>query len=192
MMAAVDSKPRSDEPNARGTLGTALAIFVGVGAVVAYSRLMPSETERLRGKEAPDFTLAIVANGNAANPLAGTEKMHLAETRGKPVVLDFWASWCGPCKKEAPILQRLSEKYAGRVTFAAVNTSDDLDGAIGGSKSFGIRFPVVYDADKSVAQRFAVQSLPTLIVIGKDGKIHAVRIGTTDEKELAGLIDETL
>jgi len=137
------------------------------------------------GTDAPDAK---------ATYLTGAEgELRLSSLRGKPVLLDFWASWCGPCKAEMPIIQRIASDYASQgLTVIGVNTSDEPDAALAWIKTRGVAFPIVHDDNNNVARAFSVSSLPTLVLLTKDGKVHAVRSGVTSRNELESLIREIL
>ena len=88
---------------------------------------------------------------------------------GMPVLVDFWAPWCGPCKIMAPILEEIAAEYAGKAKICKVNTDDARDSAM----------------------EFAVSSIPTIILL-KDGQVQKKWVGLTSKKDLAAAIDELL
>jgi thiol-disulfide isomerase/thioredoxin len=153
-------------------------------------RLFARGGHPLEGKEAPNFTLPVVLN---AASLGTSKSLTLGELTGKPVVLDFWASWCGPCRAEAPILDRASQRFRDQgLVVVGVNTGDDIDDAKQWAVRHGISFPIAFD-DVDVAHHgYDVNSLPTLVVISKEGKIVAVRSGMTGAEELDRLISQVL
>lgn len=126
--------------------------------------------------------------------LSGAEgEFSLAALKGKPVLLDFWASWCGPCRAEMPIIQRLAADYAPQgLAVIGVNTSDEEEAAVAWIKARGVTFPIARDNGNSIARAFSVNSLPTLVLLTKEGKVHAVRAGVTRRAELEELIREIL
>ena len=86
----------------------AIAVLLALSSLFGLAvlpRLALGSTRGMKGKPAPAFTLPVVANGTAG------QKLDLAELKGHPVILDFWASWCGPCAIEAPVLDRLARRY---------------------------------------------------------------------------------
>src|SRR4051794_10612670 len=114
----------------------------------------------LVGKPAPDFALELVTGGTVG------DRIHLEELRGNAVVLDFWATWCQPCQRIAPILDRISRKHQGKgLVVVGVNTSDQRGLAPAFAKQKGLSYPIVYDEGDEVAQRYGVTNLPTLVVI---------------------------
>lgn len=139
-------------------------------------------------RDAADFRAPLVLNAPA-----GSKELVLSELKGRAVVLDFWASWCGPCRAEAPVLQRLHERYAAEgLAVVGVNTSDEEGAAAPTARHLRLTFPIVYDDAQRVAKLYGVTGLPTLVVISKTGKIVAIRSGTTSEAALEELVRKAL
>ena len=140
-------------------------------------------------EEAPDFTASIVAN--APDPTQTT--MTMSALRGHPVVLDFWATWCGPCQAEAPIVNGLAQRFKDKgLVVIGVNTSDAEGLAARYAVKKGLSFPIVYDEGNAIANKYRVDNLPTLIVISKEGKMVAVRHGVTSDADLERLVRQVL
>jgi len=150
---------------------------------------MARMTTQVEAKDAPDFTAKVVLNA----PDPATKELSLASLRGKPVVLDFWATWCGPCQAEMPIVNGISQRYRDKgLVVVGVNTSDGEGLAAGFGKKRGVSFPLVYDEDNVVAHKFGVDNLPTLVVLSKEGKVVAVRHGITSDADLDKLVKSVL
>lgn len=149
-------------------------------------RLFAAHEGSFVGKPAPDFTLPVVANG------AG-QTLSLHELQGKAVILDFWATWCVPCQQEAPIINKIAQRYHDKgLEVVGVNT-DDEDGRAGPwVTSHGISYTTVYDKGNVAAGGYGVSNLPTLVVISRSGQITAVREGLTDDGELESLLKQVL
>lgn len=117
----------------------------------------------------------------------------LAETKGDIVVVNFWATWCLPCRREMPLLQRLSEKYADRgVRFIAASTDDDSTRDLVGDAiaEAGVTFDSWLGADTLDMMRFDLGTgLPATAVLDRDGSVAFRLIGLVDEKELRGRLD---
>lgn len=119
---------------------------------------------------APDFTL-LDAQG---------QPVTLSDLRGQPVLVNVWASWCGPCKAEIPVMQKVFEAYAPQgFTILAVNTTfqDDRRGALEFAESRGVTFPILFDEDGSVSQQYRVQAMPTSFFVDREGVISQTVFG---------------
>lgn len=123
---------------------------------------------------APDFTL----------PSSTGENVRLAEQRGQVVMLNFWASWCGPCRKEMPLLDEMSKRYgaAGFVLYG-VNVEEDNTDAKKLIKQLGVTFPILYDAESKASSLYNVDAMPTTVLIDKKGEIRFVNRGYKDGDE---------
>ena len=121
------------------------------------------ETEEARGSEAPDFTVYDL-EGNAHQ---------LSDFRGKGVVLNFWASWCGPCQKEMPDFQEFYESYGDQVNFVIVNLTDGRRETVETASAFlaekGYTFPVFYDTGREAAVKYGISSVPVSYFIDAEG-----------------------
>ena len=154
-------------------------------AFAVVPRLFTPPVSPFVGKDAPDFTLPVVLNGDGP-------RISLAELKGKPVLLDFWATWCGPCQVEAPILNKVSQRFKDRglvVIGVDVNEGPGLAGPW--AKAHGITYPIAFDSE-DVGQKYGVENLPTLILVSKEGKVLAVRTGVTSDSELERLVTAAL
>lgn len=135
------------------------------------------------GMAAPDFTL----------PLLDGKELHLAAEQGQPVVLAFWASWCGPCKRELPHLDRLYQRDRDRARFFAVNIEDasmkpTVEAYV---KSAGLTLPVAFGGEQ-VANTYRVATIPHLVIVDRAGKVHRVLDGLHDESDLSQAIDDAI
>lgn len=135
----------------------------------------------------PDFTLKSNKGKN----------IRLAELRGNVVMLNFWASWCAPCRKEMPLLDGLSDRY-GAAGFTLLGVNVEKDGTAGDKiiKDLGVKFPILYDSESKVSQAYNVDAMPTTVMIDKNGEIRYVnrgyRAGDEDKyrKQIRELIRE--
>jgi thiol-disulfide isomerase/thioredoxin len=96
----------------------------------------------------------------------------LSQLQGKPTVVVFWASWCGPCKKEAPEVVKLARSYGARVHILGVNAGEALPTAQRAAKAWGMSWPVVSDGDGSLMKRFKVRGVPLVLILDKDGRVR--------------------
>ena len=118
------------------------------------------------------------------------ERVSLGDFAGRPVVVNFWASWCVPCRQEMPALQATSERLAGRVAFVGINYEDTESSAADFQRDVGAKYPSGLDSDGEVASRYAVQGLPTTVLIDGRGRIVARVLGGVTQKKLLSLVDK--
>lgn len=97
---------------------------------------------------------------------------------GRPVVVNLWASWCGPCRQEMPLLNRLHEQYrkAG-FTLLGVSVDDKPQAAQEMARQLGVGFPVLFDSEKQVSRRYDVDAMPTTLIIDREGKVRYIHRG---------------
>ncbi len=115
------------------------------------------------------------------------------QLRGKVLVVNFWASWCGPCRDEQPALQALSKRFASRgVQFLGVDERDNLAQAKAWVREFGVTYPSIVDQAGSFADDFAFWALPITYVVDRGGTIRFKIFGATDELQLGGVIDNVI
>lgn len=131
-----------------------------------------STAERLKtgprlGQLAPDFTL----EGAGGGPV------RLAGLRGTPVLLNFWATWCVPCRKEMPDFQQVHDSRAGRLAVVAVDLGESAQQVSDFTTELGITYPTVIDREKKVAETYRVVGLPATFLIDREGVVRAVRFG---------------
>lgn len=120
------------------------------------------------GFTAPDFTL----------PTVDSREISLSDYRGRPIILNFWASWCGPCRYEVPAFKAFYERYPEeQVVIIAVSTQDDPDSARGYAIADGLKFVIPVDPRGVVANLYNVRGLPTTFIIDENGVIKSIKIG---------------
>lgn len=156
------------------------------------------------GRRVPvDVTLAEVPNGGGrgvstgqappplgATPVMGSDPVDLAQLRGRVVVVDFWASWCGPCRAMMPVLNRLSQRYAaqGLTVIGLTDEAPSIARQVG--SSMGIRYTL---ATSDVAMgSYRVDSLPTMVMIDRSGRVREVTVGMESPRELESTITRLL
>lgn len=175
--------------NPRQAWVTVLLVVVvsGLFGFLVLPRLKPSKSSKLEGMPATGFNLEVIGGGDAGN------RMRLSDLAGKVVVLDFWASWCGPCRTQMPIVEQASKKYpADEVVFMGVNTSDTREDAVSYLRSQSYTYAMLFDEGAGVSSAYGVKGLPTMVVIGKSGNITAVRPRIVRSEELQGLVSQAM
>lgn len=135
-------------------------------------------------EKAADF-YAFDLNGN---------KVTLDEKIGKPVVVNFWATWCPPCKAELPHFEKLYKELGGEVEFMMVDMTDGERETVNDVKDFveenGYTFPVYCDSDQNAAMTYSVYSIPVTLFIDKEGNLSDMRVGVLDEETLKSGIEK--
>jgi cytochrome c biogenesis protein CcmG, thiol:disulfide interchange protein DsbE len=122
--------------------------------------------------------------------LDGKGKGSLEELRGKVVVLNFWASWCGPCENEAPVLERAQQKLAGSGgTVLGVTYKDDADASRDFVKKYKLTYPSLRDDRLDLAPKYGTTKLPETFVLDKDGHVVAMSRGEVSQDFLSRAID---
>jgi cytochrome c biogenesis protein CcmG, thiol:disulfide interchange protein DsbE len=111
---------------------------------------------------APDFTL---------NTIPGPGTATLSSFRGKVVVLNFWASWCGPCKDEAPALEELSKKYAGRVVVVGLDSQDATGDARSFAERYHLTYPIVHATGNEIYRRWGLAAFPETFILDRDQRV---------------------
>jgi peroxiredoxin len=142
--------------------------LAGLSAALVVLAL-PALAKPAKGDLAPDFT------GTALDG----RKVSLADFRGKnPVLLNFYADFCGPCRKEFPHLKSLDERYSGQgLRVVAVSLDEDRKDAAGLPTEFKVKFPAIFDPRGVISDKYEVQTIPHTVVIGKDGRIQQILTG---------------
>ena len=167
-------------------IAIAIPLYNSLSSEYTASNMMIEETqEQAEIKDdntqktlAPDFTVYDI-NGNAVN---------LSDFRGKPTIVNFWASWCGPCKSEMPSFEKVYKEYGSDINFLMINLTDNSRETVKTASAYinnnGFSFPVFYDTDLDGAYTYDIYSVPTTFFIDKDGYVIAYASGVIDEASL--------
>jgi cytochrome c biogenesis protein CcmG/thiol:disulfide interchange protein DsbE len=163
----------------RRTLGAVLGAAIVLGVVLllvvgltnkGVSASIDHALEAGRRPPAPDFELPVLVAGGGVGPRDA--RVELESLRGRPVVLNFWASWCDPCAEEAPLLETLWRRYRARgVLMLGLNTQDLADDALGFVREYATTYPTVRDGGDRVRNRYGLTGLPETFVIDAQGRV---------------------
>ena len=116
--------------------------------------------------------------------LSGEGQVSLAALRGRPVVVNLFASWCAPCRKELPAFAEVSEAVGDKVAFLGINHQDNRQAGQAMLAEFGIRYPAGYDPDGRVAVDYALLGMPSTLFIGADGRLLDTHTGELSREQL--------
>jgi peroxiredoxin len=146
----------------------------------------PGGNHPLTGKPAPGFELAAQSGG---------KHVSLEDAKGKVALVDFWATWCGPCKASFPKYQALAQKYGDQLVIIGISEDDESDGIKDFAQETGATFPLAWDQDKNVAKEYGPDSMPTSFIIDSNGLVRYVHSGFREgedkeiETQVKGLLN---
>ena len=154
--------------------------IVGVAVVAALVADALSLLGRGDGASAP---------GKPAPPLPSEvlvpPRVTITSLRGRPAAINFWASWCGPCRQEAPGFEHLARELRGRASLVGVDWEDDRDAALAFIDRYGWTFPSLRASGGSVGERYGIIGLPTTFVLNRNGRIAEVLRGPQTADDIA-------
>ena len=130
------------------------------------------------GHPAPDFTLTTVHG----------ERFVMSAQRGKPIVLNFWATWCPPCSAEVAELEEAHRQYAGQIVIVGVDQAEPAADVRAFAAQYGLTYLMPLDSQAEVSRKYAVRSLPTTFFIDRDGVIRRIAHGPVNRATLAQLL----
>ncbi len=177
-------------------LYAAALVCFGAGLLILITAGLPDRTSAT--------ALALPAEGRAVAAEAGAlappvvltssdgQTISLDELRGQVVVLNFWATWCAPCRVEMPELQKVSEKLTGQVTVLGINTGEPADQVRAWGDRYGLTFPLLLDTEGTAARDYRLRGQPTTVIVAPDGVIHAILYGPVDAASMEQTITSLL
>ena len=171
-----------------------LAAPLGVGAIATALGVGGDGSAALENQELDSGPRSGPAPGFRLPSLADrTSTVALADFRGRPVVLNFWASWCLPCRREMPLLAAAERRLGGAVSFVGINYQDDTEDALALVADTGVTYPSGVDSDGEVGRRYGLYGMPTTVFIATDGRIVGRYMGemstTTLDRLLVQLVE---
>jgi len=176
------SPETSEEPRSIYVKIGALVVAVVFLAILGIGLVQRTEGRPESGP-APDFTLQLFDGGS----------LRLSDLRGQVVVINFWASWCQPCKDEAPDLERVWRRYKNKgVVFIGVNWSDTESKARAYIEEFDVTYPNGPDLGRRIGQRYRIRGVPETFFVNKAGEIAEVYISPMTETQLVSRIERLL
>jgi cytochrome c biogenesis protein CcmG/thiol:disulfide interchange protein DsbE len=159
-------------------LAAGVSVVAGCGAAVGDTEGAKSAEEAahpLLGNRGPEFSRKTVT---------GNRTVSLRALAGKVTIVDFWATWCEPCKKSFPKLEVLSAKYKGDgLVVIGISEDDESAGIAAFASDSGARFPLIWDENKSIASQWQPKSMPTTFVVDRKGTVRFVHLGFHDGEE---------
>ena len=160
-----------------------LVLLLGLVAIMAVN-LQKVESTDLQGQQAPEFTLPLFDQFDQ-------DQIALADLRGQVVVVNFWASWCVECYKEAELLEQAWQDYGDQgVVFIGVDYLDTDTEGLAYMEKYGITYPSGPDIGDKISQAYAITGVPETFFIDQTGNIIHVQIGPINRTELYGLLNK--
>jgi len=155
-----------DSPTAR------LARFVAVALLLVVPACARHDTGE--GEPLPDATLSSLSTGEPAD----------LATDGTPLVINFWASWCAPCRAEMPAFERVHQGLGDQVRIVGVTDEDDHDASTEAAEAAGVTYPLLTDDDQTLLTDLKISGLPGTVFVDADGKVIGRHLGALTEAEL--------
>lgn len=172
------------------------AAFAAIMVLAAV--LYPKLSEKYSADSKPDNTdygVAVQSDDFTVYDLEMNE-VKLSDYFGKPIIINFWASWCGPCKSELPAFNALYEEYKNDVVFLMINLTDGERDSVNSIKKFvsdnGYNFPVYYDIGYDASNTYGVRSIPQTVFINADGSLYDTQVGAMSEVVLENYINQMI
>jgi cytochrome c biogenesis protein CcmG/thiol:disulfide interchange protein DsbE len=157
-------------------------LFIGLG--LAFLVLLPGSSIRSApeiGKPLPNFEL---------NNLAG-ESFRLEQFRGQPVLINFWATWCPPCKDELPLLNDYFQNFKNKMAFVGIDAQEDPKTVTDFMDMYKIDFPILLDPGGVTIRDYLIRGFPTTFFVDAQGKLVAIHIGGLKEADLKDYLMQT-
>ena len=163
-------------------VAAATVLFIAVGSIGCGAEPERTITIEGRARPLPPQPLTVAGLEEFTEVVSGL--------RGRPVVVNVWASWCAPCRAEARLLERAADEYQGSVQFLGVATRDRETDAEAFMVRYDVSYPNLFDADGSIRQFLGLRGLPTTYVFDRDGRLVGEVVGGVTEQSLAARLDD--
>lgn len=162
-------------------IGLGVGLFLGALILWGFSRGTPNQQKApVTGIAAPDFELEDLQSNLVS----------VSQFRGKAVLVNFWATWCEPCKEEMPMLVQASEEYAGQLVVLGVNDSEPARVVRDFIEQYEITFPILLDPVGRATGLYLINAYPTTYFIDPNGVVRGVQIGILSESSLAAQLEK--
>ena len=142
--------------------------------------LVMEETEEAEAEPAPDFELQALTG----------EMVSLSDFNGKPVLINFWATWCPPCVQEMPLLQEISDDYAGELVVLPVNGGDSMEQIRAFAEAYEYNLMFLADPENALSLEYSVRGFPTSFFIDVDGLVQGTYVGMMDENIISYYLEK--
>jgi len=179
----IESRTPSWVSGRRTSFVAAAVVVILLAAMLMYSvvRKDIQSDLALGGKPAPDFSIDLFQGGT----------LTLSDLVGKPIVINFWASWCGPCRDEAPALEKTWRLYRDQgVVFVGIDVRDTEEDARAFLKEFGISYPNGPDSNNRIAVSYGLTGVPETVFVNREGLVVRRNIGPLTERSLRTYVEE--
>ena len=174
-------------------IAAGLLVGVGLGVLLILGLTLGGPWLARLTAHRSDIPLAPEANAPAPAPdfeltnLSG-QAVRLSDLRGHPVVVNFWATWCGPCRLEMPLLQKYADRYPQDLRILAVNDGEAAGDVQKFVDELSLRFDVLLDPAEKVTNLYRVRAFPSTFFLDADGNVRFQHIGTLNEDQLVGYL----
>ena len=204
-----------------------LLVVLIVGGSVLYQQLLSEDADSDVGdttelqlpeqhrSETSDGSELVIEGAETADPTSSAESLsdsltadfqvqdengqtvRLSDYFGQPIVVNFWATWCPPCRAELPYFNSAAEQYAGQIQFLMINLTDGYNDTVESATAFireqnGYTFPLFFDVDYSGVEAYQINAIPVTLFIRADGSLLHQQIGSMDEETLLSYIEQLL
>ncbi len=179
------------------TLVAAGSLFVALhtGTALYYAFSGGAEHAATRGQPAPEVSLEVLPDNDDATDDATDDAIRATlstgDLRGRPVVLNFWATWCGPCRAETAVKNRLAQDFADEVHVVGVNLTNSetgLQAVQSFAREWEVAYPILLDRDGRTASRYGVRGTPTTVILASDGTVHSRIFGAMSYDSTAAVL----